>query len=1124
MSFTTTSSGFYLTDTEHSLFASETDSYTEPQMLALDDGNVLVSCTVTHADGTSDVVARVFTADWTPVSAEFTVNSYLAGNQSTPEMTLLENGNVVVTWTSEGEDGDGNGVYARILAPDGSAITEEIAVNSYTTGAQEQPLITTLAGGDFLVSWTSRGQDGSGGGVYAQRFNADGTADGPEFRINDVTLGIQENLALHPLADGGFALAWGQAYANNTWITAYADDGTVITSFQTDLTVVQMGSLSFNDFLPLADGSFLVAWHDRTNSRCISLTTYAIVQSYGADGTVGSARTILSVNGCNFSSYDPIRIGLLADGQPYLGAVEVEDITSDLVAKFILLNAAGESEGTALRFPLPHVFEAQPLGSDTLGLIWNTLAYIGTDPETLEPIPADTLPAIIAMSLGINALPAGDLTIEGGLHLDATLTLVDALTDADGIVAGSQSYQWYRNGVAIAGATGSTYLLGAADLGATISAMLTYLDGNGVTENASTTGEGYVLEYLAGTAGNDILTGTAAAEYIEGFAGNDVLRGGDGNDMILGGTGADTLLGEGGNDTLRGSTGDDWLLGGTGNDLLVGAGDADTLDGGDGNDTLIGGVGVDLLRGGLGADSLVGGDETDDESDTLIGGGGLNTLQGGGGNDLLQGGEDADLLQGGNGNDSLDGSLGDDTLEGGAGDDTLVAAGGVDSLSGGDGTDTAVFATTLANAIFSWSSGGLVVHTPQLAVTFGDQYSDTTLVASDIEWLRFTDGSVDLSGTLPVSDLSGADSLRGIDLADTLYGGDSDDVLYGAGGDDLLNGDAGADTLYCGAGNDQLFGGVGNDALEGQSGDDTIHGGDGDDVIAGDSYGTAEAGADELHGEAGNDLIFGFFGDDLIDGGDGNDTLNGGRGDDTVLGGAGADRLTGDAGADSFAGGVGNDTLFGGDDNDTLQGDDGADYLCGDDGDDLLVGGTSALDLADTLYGGDGNDTLRGGAGNDSLSGGLHNDVLLGEDGADTLIGGGGGDTLSGGAMSDLLYGGDGADFLNGGISFDRVNGGAGADQFYHAGLASHGTDWLQDYAAGEGDVLLFGISSARAANFLVNFATTPGAGDAGVAEAFVVYRPTGQIVWALVDGAAMDEIVVQVNVNGTELQFDLLA
>ncbi|KPQ22352.1 MAG: hypothetical protein HLUCCA24_00280, partial [Rhodobacteraceae bacterium HLUCCA24] len=40
---------------------------------------------------------------------------------------------------------------------------------------------------------------------------------------------------------------------------------------------------------------------------------------------------------------------------------------------------------------------------------------------------------------------------------------------------------------------------------------------------------------------------------------------------------------------------------------------------------------------------------------------------------------------------------------------------------------------------------------------------------------------------------------------------------------------------------------------------------------------------------------------------------------------------------------------------------------------------------------------------------------------------------------------------------------------------------------------------------------TTPGAGDAGTDEAFVIYRPTGQILWALVDGAGEGSIELQI-------------
>ncbi|MFZ1468665.1 MAG: hypothetical protein WAT09_06755, partial [Paracoccaceae bacterium] len=99
-------------------------------------------------------------------------------------------------------------------------------------------------------------------------------------------------------------------------------------------------------------------------------------------------------------------------------------------------------------------------------------------------------------------------------------------------------------------------------------------------------------------------------------------------------------------------------------------------------------------------------------------------------------------------------------------------------------------------------------------------------------------------------------------------------------------------------------------------------------------------------------------------------------------------------------------------------------------------------------------------------------------------------------------------------------NGGAGADSFYHAGVFDHGSDWVQDYNAAEGDILTVGLAGATRAQFQVNFNTTQGAGAAGVGEAFVIYRPTGQILWALVDGA--DDAHINLNIGGQI--YDLLA
>lgn len=211
-----------------------------------------------------------------------------------------------------------------------------------------------------------------------------------------------------------------------------------------------------------------------------------------------------------------------------------------------------------------------------------------------------------------------------------------------------------------------------------------------------------------------------------------------------------------------------------------------------------------------------------------------------------------------------------------------------------------------------------------------------------------------------------------------------------------------------------------------------------------------------------------------------------------------------------LSGGTGDDTLTGGDGADTIEGQRGRDVIVGGRGDDRLLGAAALVllpeDLGDRLFGGDGDDWLDGGAGNDVLRGDTGDDSLWGGAGADTLIGGTGDDILSGGVMGDALFGGAGADFLNGGFGNDRLNGGTGADRFYHAGAAGHGADWVQDYAAAEGDVLQFG-GPGGLEDFVVRYGETPGAGDPDIAEAFVIHRPTGQVLWALVDGQGQPAI-----------------
>jgi Ca2+-binding RTX toxin-like protein len=479
---------------------------------------------------------------------------------------------------------------------------------------------------------------------------------------------------------------------------------------------------------------------------------------------------------------------------------------------------------------------------------------------------------------------------------------------------------------------------------------------------------------------------------------------------------------------------------------------------------------------------------------------------------------------------------GADRLTGGAGNDRIIGNGGNDILNGGGG-GLDIYAGGAGSDLYILGAG-------RDSVSDDGPFSDIDLVSyqNAPAGVRVR---LEQDVTFPGTGFAAGDTFGGVE---GIIGSAFDDWLIGR---TIVQGDLSADLLIGGAGRDRLTGGEGADTLQGGPGDDLLEGGGNTDQLGNPGRGDMAvyaAGPQQVHffveggllqvvtPREGVDLLTGVelislagqvfaipnqitlsqaerhFGDDRADartGGAGVDLMFGRGGDDTLRGLGGNDIIDGGAGRDSLDGGAGNDTLSGGD---------GADTLIGGTGDDFLFGGDTAADLRDAIFAGAGNDFIDAGHGNDLVYGGDGNDTVEGGFGVDEIIGQGGDDVLTGSAFSDLIFGGAGSDFINGGFGSDRLNGGAGADRFYHLGIRDHGSDWVQDYSAAEGDRLVWGGGAATAAQFQINLAATAGAGAAGVQEAFVIYRPTDQILWALVDGGAQSGVRLQV---GADL-FDL--
>ena len=69
--------------------------------------------------------------------SEFRANTYTSSDQIYSSVTALNDGGFVVTWSSEGQDGSGYGIYGQRYAADGSPVGDEFRANTYTTNAQD---------------------------------------------------------------------------------------------------------------------------------------------------------------------------------------------------------------------------------------------------------------------------------------------------------------------------------------------------------------------------------------------------------------------------------------------------------------------------------------------------------------------------------------------------------------------------------------------------------------------------------------------------------------------------------------------------------------------------------------------------------------------------------------------------------------------------------------------------------------------------------------------------------------------------------------------------------------------------------------------------------------------------
>ncbi len=154
-----------------------------------------------------DVYGRIFSASGVANGSEFRINSgtNICAN---PSVAASQDGGFTVAWMQKDPILRSNSwdIFARPFSGNAfGGVTRRI--NTQVYGDQLAPKIVAL-GADYLTEWTSLGQDGSFDGVYAQYLQGDATPMGTEFRVNTTTASQQMHPALASDGVASFVTVW----------------------------------------------------------------------------------------------------------------------------------------------------------------------------------------------------------------------------------------------------------------------------------------------------------------------------------------------------------------------------------------------------------------------------------------------------------------------------------------------------------------------------------------------------------------------------------------------------------------------------------------------------------------------------------------------------------------------------------------------------------------------------------------------------------------------------------------------------------------------------------------------------------------------------------------------------
>ena len=238
-----------------------------PDIEALSNGGFVVSWRSDSTESDS-AVFRIYDSSGNPATDAISFGGNNPADERAVKIQELDNGELVTVYQS------GDDLFFQRWSSTGTAIGSATDVNTTTIDSQSQFSVEALPDGGFFVTWrSSGGQDGDGQGIVGRRFDAAGTAVTDEIIINSTTDGDQFDPQLVLLSDGRLEAMWTSANAGDSEIFSRTITTPSIKGTTGDVTEIADGDGGENTATLSDSGSFTIVDVDLNDVQTVSVTS-----------------------------------------------------------------------------------------------------------------------------------------------------------------------------------------------------------------------------------------------------------------------------------------------------------------------------------------------------------------------------------------------------------------------------------------------------------------------------------------------------------------------------------------------------------------------------------------------------------------------------------------------------------------------------------------------------------------------------------------------------------------------------------------------------------------------------------------------------------------------------------